>query len=270
MRVSPRRLPLRLSHLLHGRYCVPTVAHFGLKAWRPGRRHILVCEDHEVRNADSLRHVSREAGLTLTEGKTEPKFYARMYFPFEENVDSLLLRRGQPRRGRVPPSAGSRKRLRGEKFPVRRTLRLHRAHTPLCECVRVEVRQRAIVRPAREGANSIITWECLCFLAHCRERERERKERVCVCVCVLAPRLLSFLLLISMQTPESLQCGRHGYAECLIHGPEFKERNLQWTRGWFREWEPGCEAEAYFIIEKCQNLKLWCVTKNDDRLKMTH
>lgn len=36
-------------------------------------------------------------------------------------------------------------------------------------------------RWGREGENSIITWECLCFLAHCRE-EKERQRRECVCV----------------------------------------------------------------------------------------
>ena len=169
-----------------------------------------------------------------------------MYFPFEENVDSLLLRRGQPRRGRIPPSAGSRKRLRGEKFPVRRTLRLHRAHTPLCECVRVEVRQRAIVRPAREGANSIITWECLCFLAHCRERERERKERVCVCVCVCAS-----LPLVSFHSYFSFLCKLQRVCSVVamdMQNASFTDQNSR--RGIFNGRGADSESESLAVKQR--------------------
>ena len=77
--------------------------------------------------------------------------------------------------------------------------------------MRVEVRPRAIVRPAREGAATPSSRGNVCAFWRCAEREREKS----VCVCVFALSSLSFLLLlllISMQTPESLQCGRHGYA----------------------------------------------------------
>lgn len=52
---------LHFSHLLHGRHRAPAVAHFGLEAGRPGRRQVLVGQDHEVRDTDSLGHVSCEA-----------------------------------------------------------------------------------------------------------------------------------------------------------------------------------------------------------------
>lgn len=51
---------------------------------------------------------------------------------------------------------------------------------PQNECVRVEVDQRAIVRRRREGANSIITWECLC----CRPHWKDWKVCMCVYECV--------------------------------------------------------------------------------------
>lgn len=82
------------------------------------------------------------------------------------------------------------------------------------------------------------------------ENKRRERARVCVLVCLCtrtrvhasSPSSLSFLLLISMQTPKNPHCGRHGYTESLIH-----RRN--WRRGISMDEVHIAERKLRFISE---------------------
>lgn len=155
-----------------------------------------------------------------------------MYFPFEENVDSLLLHHGQPRRDRIPPSVGSRKRLRDEKFPVKRA------------CVLTEFRLRTVNVCAWRCASALLSAPRgreqtpssrgnVCAFWHTAERERERKERACVCACARAS-----LPLVSFHSYFSFLCNSRESAMwspwiCRIPHSRTKIQgeNLQWMRG---------------------------------------
>lgn len=82
--------------------------------------------------------------------------------------------------------------------------------------------ERAIVRPWREGANSIITWECLRSLARCRGRKECAR---------VSSRLFSFLSLISMQTPERSALRSPWICRMPHSQTKVKERNFNGWRG---------------------------------------
>lgn len=111
--------------------------------------------------------------------------------------------------------------------------------TLVCECLRVEVRRPSALLSAHEGGNKLHHHVGnVCAFWHAAEREKSVHE-------CLFPHLFSFPLLISMQTPESLHCGRHGYAEWLIHRPKWR-RGISIDEKMVLKGEP-CSEEAYFV-----------------------
>lgn len=109
------------------------------------------------------------AGLTNTEEKNGPKFHARALFPWEGES------------GKLPPSIVCKKvtekracSSESARSCLKSDLCLFRVHSTLRICARGGAPPlRAIVRPPREGTNSIVTWECLRYL------EREKSAREC-------------------------------------------------------------------------------------------
>lgn len=133
---------LHFSHLLHGRHRAPAVAHFGLEAGRPGRGQVLVGQDHEVRDTDSLRHGScvakRRRRPTISGEQSEPKCDARTLFPLEKSHRFVAKQQQQKNSvaGRRAFSSGSRclsseKKVARESNP--RLLRLDSA-ARVCVC----------------------------------------------------------------------------------------------------------------------------------------
>lgn len=136
---------IRLSHLLHGGNCVPTVAHFGLKSRRPRRRQILVRQDHEVRNAQSLGHfLSSETRPTVTEEKREPGLRARTQMDKKKMFTSPLFSRSPY----FPVNCGKSCRSAFK----RKTSRPDRLHFHTNECARVEVSPARYCAPSEGGS----------------------------------------------------------------------------------------------------------------------